>query len=352
MKKSNILQLITGLGVGGAEKVVLELVKNSNNNFFNHYVIGLSKSAALNFKFKEAGIETIILNRDKSLTDFFGMVSYVNSFVKENKIDIIHAHMTHAMFVAIAVKLVNPHMKIVFTSHNVNVGSKLRESIIFLLKPFRNADIIFSRDQLDYKYIANHFVIPNGIDLSAYKQNIDKFDVFTFLAVGSLGEQKNHMHLIKCARSLKSNYKFQILIAGDGPLRDELERQIKLYELQDYVKLLGLRSDIPELLNKAHCFVMPSLWEGMPIAILESGASNLPVISTPVGTIPSLIDDTNGYLPVEDDFCKVMEYVINNYEEATVKATVLYQKVIEEYSITNVVNEHEKLYTNIFQKKI
>ncbi len=350
MKKINILQLITGLGVGGAEKVVLELVKNSNNDTFNHHVIGLSKSAALNFKFKEAGIETIILNKDKSLSDFLDMISYVNSFVKENKIDIIHAHMTHAMFVAAAVKLVNPHIKIVFTSHNVNVGSKLREFIIFLLKPFRNADIVFSRDQLDPKYISNYFVIPNGIDLGAYKQNIEKFNKFTFLAVGSLGEQKNHMHLIKCARSLKSNYEFQILIAGDGPLRDELEKQIELYVLQDHVKLLGLRSDIPELLNKAHCFVMPSLWEGMPIAILEAGASNLPVISTPVGTIPSLIDDTNGYLPVEDDFCKVMEYVVNNYEEATIKATVLYQKAIEEYSIKNVVNEHEKLYSSLLGK--
>ena len=350
MNKSNILQLITGLGVGGAEKVVLELVKNSNNDFFNHHVIGLSKSAELDFKFKEAGIETIILNRDKSLTDFVGMVSYVNSFVKENKIDIIHAHMSHAMFVAAATKLLNTHMKIVFTSHNVNVGSKLREFIIFLLKPFRNADIIFSKDQLDSKYISNYFVIPNGIDLAAYKQNIEKFSTFTFLAVGSLGEQKNHMHLIQCAKSLKSKYEFQVLIAGDGPLRNELEKQIELYDLKDYVKLLGLRSDIPDLLNKAHCFVMPSLWEGMPIAILESGASSLPVISTPVGTIPSLIDVSNGYLAAEDDFCKVMEDVINNYEEATIKATILYQKVIKDYSIDNVLTEHEKLYSGLLGK--
>ncbi len=352
MKKINILQLITGLGVGGAEKAVLELVKNSNNDCFHHHIIGLSKSAALDFKFKEEGIETIILNKDKSLIDFVGMVFYVNDFVKKNKIDIIHAHMSHAMFVAAVTKSLQPHIKIVFTAHSINVGSKLRESMIFLLKPFRNADIIFSKDQLDSKYISNYFVIPNGVNLDDYKQNIEKFNKFTFLAIGSLREPKNHMHLITCAKFLKSKYEFQILIAGDGPLRYELERKIELYELQDYVKLLGLRSDVSELLNKAHCFVMPSLWEGMPISILESGASNLPVISTPVGTIPSLIDDSNGYLAVENDFCKVMEHVINNYEEARIRATILYQKVSEDYSIANIVKEHETLYTNIFQKEI
>ena len=54
-------------------------------------------------------------------------------------------------------------------------------------------------------------------------------------------------------------------------------------DLKDYIKLLGLRNDIPNLLNKSHCLLMPSLWEGLPIVILEAGASRLPVISTPVG---------------------------------------------------------------------
>jgi len=352
MKKINVLQLITGLGVGGAEKVVLELVKHSNSNFFNHHVIGLSKSAALNFKFKEAGIETIILNKDKSLAGFFEMVSYINDFVKENKVDMIHAHMTHAMFVAVSVKLFNPHMKIVFTSHNVNVGSKLREFIIFLLKPFRNADIIFSRDQLDFKYISNYFVIPNGIDLNSYKQNIEKFNIFTFLAVGSLGEQKNHIALIKCAKSLKSKYEFQILIAGDGPLRDELEKQIELYELKDYVKLLGLRSDIPELLNKSHCFVMPSLWEGMPIAILEAGASSLPIISTSVGSISSILNNENSFLTDLENFETEMKNVLLNYDNALKKAKILKKTIIKDYDIQTLSKRHEEIYFNIFKEKV
>lgn len=352
MKKINTLQLITGLGVGGAEKVVLELVKDLNKNVFNNEVIALSKSSALDFSFKEAGIQTVILNKNKSLSDFIDMVSYVNHFVKEKKIDIIHTHMSHAMFVSAAVKLLNPHIKIVFTSHNVNVGSKLREVIIFLLKPFRNADILFSKEQLDYKYKSNHFIIPNGIDVSSYKRNCDKFEIFTFLAVGSLGEQKNHMHLIECAKLMKPGFEFQILIAGDGPLQNELQEKIESCELQDYVKLLGLRSDIPELLNKAHCFVMPSLWEGMPIAILEAGAVGLPIISTAVGTISSVLNEKNAFLPDLDTFDVAMKNVLMDYSVAVKKSKQLKKLIHKKYDIENLSNKHAEVYISLLPTKI
>ena len=352
MKKINILQLITGLGVGGAEKVVLELVKNSNNDMFNHHIIGLSKSAALNFKFKEAGIETIILNKEKSFAGFSDMVSYVNYFVKENKIDIIHAHMTHAMLVAVSVKLFNPHIKIIFTSHSINVGSKFREFMIFLLKPFRNTDIVFSNQQLDYKYKSNSFVIPNGIDTRSYKLKSDKFAKFTFLAIGSLRKPKNHIHLIKSAISLKNDFDFQILIAGDGPLRHELDKQIELYGLKNCVKLLGLRSDIPELLNKSHCFVMPSLWEGMPIAILEAGASGLPVISTSVGTISSILNNENSFLTDLDNFEIEMKNVLLNYDNALSKAKILEKTIMENYDIQTLSKRHEEIYFNVLKEKV
>ncbi len=351
MKKINILQLSTGLGVGGAEKVILELAKNLDKNIFDNFVIGLSDSAALNFKFQEEGIETIILSKKKSLVGFKNMIYYVNKFIKENKIDIIHAHMTHAMFVAVAVKLLNPHIKIVFTSHNVNVGSKFREMMIFLLKPFRNADIIFSKEQLGAKYKSNHFIIANGIDTQSYKLNCEKFKIFTFLAIGSLQEQKNHTHLIECAKTLIPHFEFQILIAGEGPLRNTLERDIEQYQLQNYIQLLGLRSDIPELLNKSHCLVMPSLWEGMPIVILEAGAANLPIISTPVGTIPSVLNKENSCLANLDNFESEMKNILINYDDALKKANKLKKNIFEYYDVKTLCKKHEELYTTLLNKK-
>jgi len=246
------------------------------------------------------------------------------------------------------VKILNPKIKLVFTSHNISFGSKFRERLIYLLKPFRNKDILFSNEQLSSIYKKNYDIIPNGVDTDAYQTPQLKYDKFTFLAVGRLERVKNHIKLLECALELKKkNYAFQIHIAGEGDQREKLEKYIVDHSLQENVTLLGLRSNIAELMAKSHVFVIPSLWEGLPIVILEAGASNLPVISTPVGTIPSLINASNGYLAVEDEFCEAMENTILNYEEATIKAVELQKKIVADYSIGSIVDKHERLYENL-----
>jgi glycosyltransferase involved in cell wall biosynthesis len=88
----------------------------------------------------------------------------------------------------------------------------------------------------------------------------------------------------------------------------------------------------------------------MPLSILEAGVSNLPVISTPVGAIPSIIDETNGYLAKEDSFCKMMKYVYSHYDEAKTKAEKLQKKVIENYSIEKIAMKHESMYMELINK--
>jgi glycosyltransferase involved in cell wall biosynthesis len=146
---------------------------------------------------------------------------------------------------------------------------------------------------------------------------------------------------------LKDKYDFELHIVGDSYLRNDIENKIKEYNLEDRVKLLGIRTDIPNLLNQSHCLVMPSLWEGLPIVILEAGASSLPVISTPMGSIPSVINKQNGYLSDLENFKNNMIYVLENYEEAKAKGINLFKDIIKTYSIDSVVLEHEKIYKGL-----
>lgn len=346
--KINLLHLITGLGVGGAERVVLDLAKNADNMKYNISTVSMSKRVEMLQAFKKNNINITALEKDSSVKEFMQIISFLNAFVKNNKIDIIHAHMTHAMITAVIVKILNPKIKLVFTSHSISFGSKFREILIYLLKPFRNRDILFSNEQLSSIYKKDYKVIPNGVDTDAYKIQQPKYNKFTFLAVGRLEKVKNHIRLLECAVELKKrNLTFQILIAGEGDKRENLEQFIKDNEIESYITLLGLRSDIADLMAKSHAFVMPSLWEGLPIVMLEAGASKLPVISTPVGTISSLINDSNGYLVSEEEFCNVMNKVIEKYDETIVKAEKLHKKIIEKYSIKRIVERHEELYEEL-----
>jgi glycosyltransferase involved in cell wall biosynthesis len=347
MKKINILQLITGLGMGGAEKLVLDLAKYTSTYEFNTFVVAMSKRDELLQEFLDNNINTTLLRKSNSSKDIISIIQSINKFIKEKDIQIIHAHMTHSIVVASILKILNPSLKIVYTSHNINIESKFREFIVWSLKPFRDIDIVFSKDILKYFYKQNYRVIPNGIKVEKYNLGFEKNQKFTFIAIGRLETAKNHKFLIEMANELKDKYDFEIQIVGDGYLRDELKELIQKYALENKVKLLGLRNDIPQLLNRAHCLLMPSLWEGLPIVILEAGASGLPVISTPVGSIPSLLNPENAYLVELDNFKKSMIDVINNYDNAIKKGKKLFEKIQKRYSIDNVVKEHEKIYKEL-----
>ncbi|MCB5250062.1 MAG: glycosyltransferase [Sulfurimonadaceae bacterium] len=348
MKKFNILQLVTGLGVGGAERVILDLSRSLDKEIFNNYVVSMSCRKELLGEFHINGINTVVLDKTNSVKDFILLIKYLNTFVKKKHIDIIHAHLPHALIVGSFVKLFNPRVKIVFTSHSLNIESKFREIIIYLLKPLRNRDIVFSKDIVKFFYKKNFTIIPNGIDIEKYHIQKEKFPIFTYIAVGRLESMKNHKLLIEIANKLKKeNYLFQILIVGEGELRLELEELITKYGLVGIVKLLGLRNDIANLLNQSHCFLMPSIYEGLPISMLEAGASSLPVITTPVGSIPSLVNNKNGYLCLEKEFEMAMKKVYEDYSTAKKKGDILYNKVRELYSLSSVVREHEKLYLEL-----
>lgn len=347
MKKINVLQLITGLGMGGAEKVVLDLAKYTSKKDFNTFVVSLSKRDELLKEFLDNKINTTILNKTNSIKDIFLLIYELNSFIKNKKIQIIHAHMTHSIIIASLLKILNPSLKIVYTSHNLFIGSKLREFIIWSLKPFRNKDILFSKDILKYFYKSNFKIIPNGIKINKYNLDLPKNKQFTFISIGRLETVKNHKFLIELAKDLKDKYEFKIQIVGQGYLKKELEELIKKYKVENHVELLGLRNDISELLNKAHCFLMPSLWEGLPIVILEAGASSLPIVSTPVGSIPSLLNKDNAYLVELNNFKNEIIHILENQELAKEKGKKLLEKINKTYSIEHIIYEHEKIYKEL-----
>ncbi len=352
MKKINILNLTTSFVIGGAEKVILDLILCLDKDKFNPSIIALSEHDDMLEEYVSQGVKAQKLDMKKSPKDFVRVYQYISHYITENRIDILHAHLTHTLPFLTLLKIRHPKLKIVFTSHNTNVGGKHRELMIWLSKPFRDADVVFSKEMINKLYKKNTRVIINGVNIDKFKSKAVKNTPFTFLNIGSVREKKNQIFLLECAKYLKSKgYKFVIDIVGGGvenqTLIDKISNLIEEEKLGNYVRMLGLRNDIPDLLKTAHCLVLPSHHEGLPIVLLEAGAAKLPVISTPVGAIPDLIDSTNGYLSSLKTFCQTMEVVYNNYEEAEEKSFQLAQKIDEKYSIKSMAKAHEDLYLSL-----
>lgn len=344
--KTNILQVITGLGKGGAERVVLDLCKNINKSKYNVYVLSFGNRDALLPLFKDANIDVtfIYLNR---FVELAGFVKSFKNILKSKNISIIHAHLFHSLLFSIVLNCISFfRYKIVFTSHS-NLGSKFRELILCLLKNFRSVDIIFSLSQKRYFDKSNSVVIQNGIDAKSYDLDALKNNLFTFITIGRLEHVKNHLKFLDILKSVESEKKFEVWIVGEGYLKSQIEQKVKDLELENRIKMLGFRTDIKELCCKSHCFILPSIWEGLPIALIEAGASGLPVISTPVGSIPDLINDETGYLSPIESFGSVMSYVLSNYDDAKKKGAALKQHIQAEYDVKSMVRKHEDLYSQV-----
>ena len=174
------------------------------------------------------------------------------------------------------------------------------------------------------------------------------------LTVARLDEQKGHRYLLEAAAQVPEA---QFVLAGDGPLRASLEAQARSLGVEERVKFLGYRSDIADLLADCDVFVLPSLYEGLPLSILEAMSAARPVIATHIGgtdeaviagetgllvppansaalaaAIRSLLTDrplaqrmaTAGRARVEQEFsaAKMVQHVIDVYDELLAKREV------------------------------
>lgn len=345
--KTSVLFIITGLNSGGAERVVFDLSRKISHDSFNIFVISLSKKSRLLDMFLEHEISTYSLNMSKTPLDLIKNVLYLSKFIKQNRIKVVHCHMIHAMIISTLLKTINYNIKVVFTSHSTKFGSKFRELIVFILKPFRNVDILFTKNMSKYYYKKNSIIIPNGIDFTRYQIKGQKNKTFTLITVGRLEEVKNHMALIDVLEKLKIKLDFKLTIVGDGELKEKIEDKIKEKNLENYVSLLGYKNNVVELLNKSHLFIMPSKWEGMPIALLEAAAVGLPVLGTPVGSIPSLITEQTGFLSDIGLFAEKIFFIYQHYDDALLRASTLKKIIHENYHIDKVITAHENLYLSL-----
>ncbi len=347
-----IIHISSSLGGGGAEQMVLQLAKCSKSNI-KTIVFSLSSDNTLEPKFKESQIDCHFLNITSFKNSSLKIGLRKMHFIIKNYDNVVfHCHQFHSVVFGILYRTLFKKTPIVFTLHSSTIEMFARKTILYMTKAFREKDIIFSYNAKQW-YLKNSVVIPNGVDFNELSINSERIlskDVpFSFLYLGRLSDEKNPLYMITAAKQLINfeitNFVFDVV--GEGNLKDQLINSIKRNHLENHFNLMGFKNNIKPFLASANCLILPSKWEGMPMVIIEAAAAKLPIIATPVGSIPDFLNKNNAYVSNLDTFHHSMISCVENYKLALHKSSVLYDEIKSNYSIHEVYKSHLELYNSV-----
>jgi glycosyltransferase involved in cell wall biosynthesis len=197
-------------------------------------------------------------------------------------------------------------------------------------------------------------VLPNAISAKDFRYNKDireqvrtalkLDDSYGIIHIGRFTEEKNHSFLIDCFAQLQqSTPDAKLILIGDGPLCHDIKEKVCAQFSEDSVLFLGVRRDIPELLQAADCFLLPSVFEGLPVTLIEAQAAGLPCIKSSTITDECIVTDLVTSLPIDDPALWAREILKNrntprqNQHAAIVKSG---------YDITTASKKLQNFYLN------
>ncbi len=304
VRARRILMLSTAMGAGGgAEEQVIELAYGLKSRGCDVRIVSMLAPTAMPTDFKTHDIPLTHLGMRKSIPDPRGLWRF-NQLLHEFRPDVVHTHLVHANLLGRLARITQPIPALVCTLHSLTMtGVKRDWSPIFEIA-HRMTDLLCDRTTAichaaaDYAVrrravpAAKMTVIENGIDTRKFspdpslrthlRRELGVESAFVWLAVGRLEIQKAYPVLLK-AMSLLGDDRSTLLICGQRSLRAKLEAVAAELGVSARVRFLGLRNDIPAIMNAADGMVLSSDIEGLPLVLLQAAASALPIITTDVG---------------------------------------------------------------------
>tara|TARA_R110001592_G_scaffold202448_1_gene451949 strand:- start:1872 stop:2957 length:1086 start_codon:yes stop_codon:yes gene_type:complete len=359
-----ILQVINSLRSGGAEKLIVDAC----------------------IKYREQGLEVDLLLLDSTETPFYktlkaynevkiialggykNIYNPLNIFKLKtylNKYDVIHVHLFPASYwVAFSKLITYKKQKVVFTEHNStnrrrnNPLFKVLDTLVY--KQFNKVVTISEAvDQNLKKHLGTHInkkivKIYNGIDLLAIENakpyNREELGFIDsdklLLQVSSFTPQKDQKTVIRALPLLPSNYK--LLLVGTGKLQDECLNLCKKINVQERVKFLGIRNDVPRLLKTVDVVILSSHFEGLSLSCIEGMASGKPFIATDALGLGEVVKGAGIIFEKNNDrqLSKIIEKLINDLEYKN-KIVSHCQERAKNFDINNMVSRYIEMYESL-----
>jgi len=354
-----IAHVLSSLELGGQERVALDLVRAQRGAGHEVLVISLSHSPAqaLGGAFRRAASDVLTFGRGQSLEP--ALVPRLTWTFSRHEIDVVHTHNPRALvYGAPAAWLANA--VVIHTKHGMNPDGKRRRTLRKLTSLAVDRYVCVVESLADVARRQREcapgklLVIPNGIDLAPFgpdpvarrevraELGVNDAD-FVVGSVGRLAPEKNQSLLIEATRELRARGAHLVLV-GDGPLRRELDGHPNVH-------LPGARGDVPRWLRAFDAFALPSLSEGLPLALLEAMASGLPIVATHVGGVGDLVQDgVSGRLVPSGD-AHALTLALDALERDRVGAREMgeraRERVAARHSLAHMAHAYEALYASL-----
>lgn len=365
-----IAYILNSLGVGGAERQALGIAGRMARR--GHAVAILTLRGQLAEEW-ETGLAVHRLEMRRTPLSFAAKLFPARRFLRQFRPDVIHSHSFHANLFARLLGVRLPRAAVVSTVHNVYERGWGRMTACRLTDGLATRTAFVSQAAAD-RYLQikaasaqKCVVIPNAIDLSGLIPDAARRDAtraamsitaeFVWLAAGRIAPAKDYPNLLAgFAQAGEAKAKAQLWIAGEGSAADvaALRELAKKLGLEAAVRFLGLRRDLPALLDAADGFVLASAWEGMPLALAEAMAMAKAVVATDVGGVRELVGETGAIVPPRDSaaLAAAMLRVMQQPAEARQRqGRAARGRIVQKFDMERSAGEWEALYEELVQEK-
>ena len=357
-----VLHLISGDLWAGAEAMAFNLLRRLKDHGDIDLSVILFNEAKLAEKLRSDGFAVCVI--DENLNSFPEIVRKIRDIVVGNPPDIIHSHRNREHIFAMLTSLFNGGIKLVATQHGLpechmnNPGFirrlKLRANFFVLSRFFITVAVSedirrilvgsfgFSHEKVE--------VIHNGIELPAPPTQAEKTGPFVIGSSGRLFPVKDYPLMVEIARVLAGNHMggIRFELAGDGPEHPALESLVWSCGLDDSFILRGHQDNMDAFYQGLDIYLNTSVYEGVPMTILEALARGLPVVAPSVGGIVEIIEDgIEGFLidsRAPGDFAEKCLFLKNNPEERKRMARAAREKAVRAFSAEAMADGYYRLY--------
>jgi glycosyltransferase involved in cell wall biosynthesis len=371
LKQKKIIHMIVGLGNGGAERMLYNLISSQEKERYNIEVISMTQKGKYGPLIEEQGIKVHELNMNKSILNFGALLKCL-SLVKGA--DVLQTWMYHADLLGFIVGKINKVPKIIWGIRHSNLDlDKNKKLTVFIAKinsvlskyvdSIVSCSIVATQSHIKFGYKKNKIVtIPNGFDLKRFKfnQNARK-DICNQLnieednkiisMVGRWNILKDHKNLIKAFYQVTNNTHMKIKLLLIGPNinknNEELVSLIMKYDLGRDILLLDIRDDIPNIMSASNLLISSSSGEGFPNVIGEAMACGTICVVTDVGDSAYIVGDTGFVVPPQNSEAlasAILKGLELNDKDINIKSKKAKFRVEEEFEISKIVKKYESLY--------